>query len=148
MDTDGDRILQWKNREIIHFVTEFFCSLHLTAPSCPDTVWYQLYREIDTGNVQALNRAHIARFVHLILIRTISLCEEEEDYGINSERGCLENLEDYVKEMVIGEEDTLNGRYWESYAEPDILAILEANVKLDPVDVNVEAKCVGTDQAV
>jgi len=72
-DKDGSSTLAWNNSEIKHFVEEIFKAKGLNPPNVPESVWYQMYREVDHNGDYVMNQDEAAEFALHVLQRVLQM---------------------------------------------------------------------------
>eukprot|EP00746_Dinoflagellata_sp_MGD_P069539 gnl/MRDRNA2_/MRDRNA2_28473_c0_seq1.p1 gnl/MRDRNA2_/MRDRNA2_28473_c0~~gnl/MRDRNA2_/MRDRNA2_28473_c0_seq1.p1 ORF type:complete len:472 (-),score=114.39 gnl/MRDRNA2_/MRDRNA2_28473_c0_seq1:124-1539(-) len=72
-DKDGTETLQWNNSEIKQFVEKVFKAKGLPVPQVPESVWYQMYREVDHDGNYSMSKDEAAEFALHVLQRVLQM---------------------------------------------------------------------------
>merc|ERR1719265_2199616 len=62
VDKGGSGYLEWNNSQIKNFVNEVFKAKGLPIPNVPESVWYQMYREVDHNGDYKLEQNEAVEF--------------------------------------------------------------------------------------
>lgn len=71
VDRNGNRLLTWNDSEIRCFIRRVFDAMGLPTPQLPETVWYQLYREVDIDGTYSMSQAEALEFAKHVYQRIL-----------------------------------------------------------------------------
>jgi len=72
-DKDGTDTLAWNNSEIKQFVEKLFKAKGLPVPQVPESVWYQMYREVDHNGDYNMSVDEASEFALHVLQRVLQM---------------------------------------------------------------------------